>query len=459
MLFLDGYLVSGGEMAEAIAAYTGILAALAIYLFCARYLTKRTGLIAAAIFYTMPLFSVYNIRGFVDISTAFYTLLAIYAFFLWRETKSTTILILSAAASGFAAATKTSALITPIITAALFAGESILAKRKPKDIARDAAMFCLAAAAPVAPWLARTYAQTGNPLYPLLYNIFGGSHISQMLSTQWVEALKWTGQGTGIKELLMLPWNITMHTNAFGETLGIGAALLAYTPLLILMRNVNGKIKVLLLITSMLTLPWFYSAQILRYAFPIYAILSIAAGYAAARIMQENTMLLKIAATASLALMLLANSAMWIGANTDELKAATGLQPKEDYLKSKVANYELLKYANENLKEAKICLYGDVRGYYSEHDYIWCNPAYQGYIDFTKITTGKQLLERLKEVEATHILVENNMADITQKYEKQGRKTGLKLATNGNKAVNELTKNNAELIYENKNGAVYEIVY
>lgn len=445
MLFLDGYLIESGELSELIAAYIGLLLALAIYFFCARYFTKRTGLAAAAIFYTLPIFSLYNIRGFVDIATGLYSFLAIYAFFIWHEREGGW-LALSAAAAGFAAATKTSAIIVPTMIGIFLAYDYAFIKKR---ITLGIVAYGTVAAAMVMPWLIRAFVNTGNPFYPLFYNIFGGAYINAVVSQYWVDALRGIGFGTGVFELIKLPWNVTMHSTAFRETLGTGPVFLAFIPALLLIKKADAKIKALLLMAAAFTLAWFFTAQVLRYIFVVYAMLAVVTGYVINRMLKERQ--LRAAAAAGFAIIMVVNLAIWAGANSDELKAAAGLQSRENFLQQKVSNYNLLRYANENLEGARICLYGDIRGYYSDNEYVGCHPAWQGYIDFSRIDSGEALLGRLKELRVTHILVQDFMFTQQKDFESWNVLVG-----NGNAAVMELTAN-ATLIYEDREGKLYKI--
>jgi len=448
MLFLDGYLLQSGELSELIAVYIGLLLALALYFFCARYFTKRTGLIAAAVFYTLPIFSLYNVRGFVDISTGLFAFLALYAFFIWHSTGKKSMIVVSAVMAGVAASTKTSAVLTPVIIGLFFAYDYWIIKRKRGF--NGLALFVVVAVATMLPWIVRAWLNTGNPFYPVFYNVFGGEYMNALLAQYWTETLARVGLGTNIIDLVLLPWNATMHSTAFRELLGIGPVFLAFVPILILMRNVDKKIKVLLVMALAFILPWFFTAQILRYIFVVFAVLSVVSAYVINRMLNKN---LAIIAATSFVVVLGINTALWAGANGDEVAVVAGLQPREEFLSQKVANYNLLQHANENLEDAKICLYGDIRGYYSQHPYVGCHPAWQGYIDYAGIDSST-LLERYEEIGITHLLVENSMfTDV------KGISSRDDLVEQGNKAVQELVEGNAKLIYENAQGKLYEIIY
>ncbi len=456
MLFLDGYLLKGGLLSEMIAAYIALLLTAAIFIFTKRHFGRNTAIFAAAIFYTLPIVSVFNIRGFVDISTALYAMAAMIALFKWKETKDARLLALAGIFAGTAASTKLSAYA---IVAVMFLSVAYLSrKEKLARAAKNAAAYSAAAAAMILPWMAKAYAYTGNPAYPLFYNIFGGKYLTEGLLTVWVkESLAFTGTGTGVIDLVKLPWNMTMHAPSFGEMLGIGPVFLAFIPVLLLMKKVDGKIKGMLAMAAALLIAWFYTAQSLRYIFFVYAMLAIVSAYSINRLLSEKG--IGKAVGAAFVFIMLLNLALWAGANNDEIRVAAGLTDKESYLSQQMENYQLLKYANENLQGAKICIYGSIRGYYSDNDYVWCNPPYQAYIDFYTIKTSGELLARMKDAGITHIIAEDSIRYWKQYYEENGLPVSTAVMENAEKLIGEITEKNAILIFENDEGKIYELDY
>lgn len=456
MLFLDGYLLKGGVLSEMIAAYIALLAVAAIFVFSKKHFGRSTALIAAAVFYTLPIVSVFNIRGFVDISTALYAMAALIMLFKWQETGDRKLLALTGMLAGAAASTKLSAYA--IVAVMFLAVAFSCRKEKLAKAAKNVAAYSIAAAAVIVPWMAKAYAYTGNPVYPLFSSIFGGKYLTEGLITVWVkESLAFTGTGTSLIDLLALPWNMTMNTPAFGEVLGICPVFLAVIPALLLMRNVDRKIKALLAMAAALLIAWFYTAQSLRYIFFVYAILAIVSAYSISRLLSAKGTGKIIGALVVLTMMM--NLALWAGANNDEVRVAAGLVDKDSYLSQQVENYPLLKYANENLKGAKLCIYGSIRGYYSDNDYVWCNPPYQGYIDFYNIKTSGELLARLKETGITHIIAEDSINYWKQYYRENSLPVSTAVTENADRLMSEIFENNATLVFENDKGKIYKVAY
>ncbi len=456
MLFLDGYLLKGGVLSEMVAAYIALLLTAIIFVFANKHFGRKTAIVAAAVFYTLPIVSVFNIRGFVDISTALFAMAALIALFKWNEIRDTKLFLLAGILAGTAASTKLSAYA---IVAVMFLAVACLSrKEKLAKTVKNVAAYSIAAAAMILPWMAKAYAYTGNPVYPLFSGIFGGKYLTEGLVTVWVkESLAFAGTGTGITSLIKLPWNMTMHSPLFGELLGIGPVFLAFIPALLLMRKVDGKIKGLLAISAALLIVWFYTAQSLRYIFFVYALLAIISAYSISRLLSIRGIGKAIGAI--LIFTMLTNLAIWAGANNDELRVAAGLTDRESYMNQQMENYPLMKYANENLEGAKICIYGSIRGYYSDNDYVWCNPPYQAYIDFYSIKTSEELFARMKEAGITHIIAEDSINYWKKYYEENNLPVSAAVMQNAEKLMGTVIEKNATLIFENDEGKIYEVSY
>lgn len=74
----------------------------------------------------------------------------------------------------------------------------------------DVAVICGAAAAVVAPWLAKAYVERGNPVFPLCYEAFGGKDFTAEQARRLVALWEGTPGGRGALELLRLPYRISM---------------------------------------------------------------------------------------------------------------------------------------------------------------------------------------------------------------------------------------------------------
>lgn len=191
MLYLGGIVLGGArQVGTASAVLTqalfGLLAALAIGRFAARSAGKQTGLPAALFFLSCPVLVVTVTRAHISLARCFYAALALLAVLEWCRHLSRDAdrnpgaarrwPILAGLACGLAVAVKYPALLllcVPIGVFVLAAG--ILTARTWRARLAPAALLTGCALMAAGPWFIRNVAHTGNPFFPLLYDLFGGA--------------------------------------------------------------------------------------------------------------------------------------------------------------------------------------------------------------------------------------------------------------------------------------------
>ena len=169
----------------------GVLTIAGIFLYARRLGDVRYGMVALCL---LLLYDGASSLGFwhqmtlgmVDVGTAVFTTLAIFALHLsaLEPEKSDSWNRLAIVLTGFAACTKLTGLW---IVAALTLTRLLLALYRGDgrvSAIRQAGLFGLLAFCVVLPWFLKTWAVTGNPVYPIAYGIFGG--------------IEWTPAGWGI---------------------------------------------------------------------------------------------------------------------------------------------------------------------------------------------------------------------------------------------------------------------
>ncbi|HJQ40239.1 MAG TPA: hypothetical protein VKB93_24100 [Thermoanaerobaculia bacterium] len=126
------------------------------------------GLLSAAFFLGHPMAISLGSSAYVDAGLTLFVVAAVLFWQTWRETEALQWLILSAASAGFAAGTKYHGLV---IVAALAVATLIVAVKR-KNL-RAAAIFLLIAALSGGAFYVRTWAWTGNPVFPFFTRVFG----------------------------------------------------------------------------------------------------------------------------------------------------------------------------------------------------------------------------------------------------------------------------------------------
>ncbi len=128
----------------------------------------RSKRLAVAIFAVIPWFFYLACDAYYEPALAFFQFLALVHVLLYQEKRDSRSLVVAACLAGFSMAAKYPGLFGVIALIVLI---SVVGKKRSLS---KLARFLLIAALPVLPWLARNYLQTGNPVFPLLYDIFGG---------------------------------------------------------------------------------------------------------------------------------------------------------------------------------------------------------------------------------------------------------------------------------------------
>ena len=200
MLYLLAMCLCGGpELGAAVGLQVGVgfvvLTAAAIALCGRRLVGEAAGLAGAALFLTMPMLAeMATLNSYVvEMPLTAYSFLALFAFLVlhrsadgrarWR------LAALCGAMAGLAVGCKYPAIVFvlgPVLGFLVVGG--ILRPSRLRRALLEAAVVGAVAVAVASPWLARNAIHTGNPTYPLLYNLFGGRHWSREQDVKFARA-------------------------------------------------------------------------------------------------------------------------------------------------------------------------------------------------------------------------------------------------------------------------------
>jgi hypothetical protein len=184
----------GAILGQTLCAATGFLAALALRGLIGGVAGKTAGDLAAAIFYTWPAVTLYSGSAYVELPLMFYGTLALWGL-VWSWRRKLTRpgprgwVILAALAAGFAMGVKyTAGLLFFIPALAWLAVTGFAAKVAPKEILRRIGLFAGVSILCFSPWLVRNFADTGDPVFPLLYEVFGSANWDAQKDARWTQA-------------------------------------------------------------------------------------------------------------------------------------------------------------------------------------------------------------------------------------------------------------------------------
>ncbi len=186
MLSLPAMVLAGDWWLGALAGKTVIalfapLGALALVAAGRRFFSPGAGVVAAILYVSTPWVVQVSNFGLVEGAFGYYLLLAVYALLIWRrESKegpprpAMPRLLLAGYMAGSAAASKYPGVLFVVIPLAAWLVWLHLPREWPKAW-KPAGLFLLAAALGCGLWFGRNWALTGNPTYPLMYKLFGGT--------------------------------------------------------------------------------------------------------------------------------------------------------------------------------------------------------------------------------------------------------------------------------------------
>lgn len=411
MLFTMGMLLKGPILAKLVHFSFGILTLAAIFQWTVTKSSVSTGLLAAAVYYTLPLVAKLSGWAYIDLSLAFFVLIMIIALLHWREFHHKGFLALAGVFGGLAMGTKYSGILVVLI---IILG-ALLFFTKGNRMGTRAVLVFLIAAVVASPWYIKNWVLTGNPTYPFLYPLFGGREWSQEMAKTYAMFLSFVGSGPGILNYLRLPWDICFVGGGTRPDFDgfIGPIFLLVPILSMAVRPKSVEIRFMLFFSLLYFIVWGMLIQQLRLLFPIFPVLSII-----------------------LALLIYKISQAWLGTRSCILcfclftfaintyfyldhfrriapyKYLSGIQSEAQFLRSHLPSYTAIEYINHHLTDCdKVLFVFLVNGpYYCKRPYVY-DPVFEAntFMDAIKASTSaREALAHLREKGITHILINHD---------------------------------------------------
>jgi 4-amino-4-deoxy-L-arabinose transferase-like glycosyltransferase len=375
MLYVWGLLLSGDILAKLLHFFMGVFSIVCIYIFSKKYFNSATGIMAAAIFYTMPMVAMCSWSTGTELALTFYQLLgfwAIYNYF-YAENRSIKWLALSGVFSGMACAIKYTGVFSLVAIIILLIIKLYTEKASLKDIAKKVIIVGFVSTLLLSPTLIKNFVYTKNPVHPYLSSVFGRVAMSADKVKILMSETKKRGDFK-FGEYLKLPWKQAMQGNSSESFPGF--VFLLFLPLLFIFRKVPEKIKYLIAYFVLTYLMWSSISYFLRYFMPGLAFLSLIIAY----------FLINNSFNKHLKNILIALAVFAVGVNLywsvvltnmkDKAPVITGVESRDNYLSRTHAGwpspyYKTVKYINKNLPEdARVLFIGEHRGFHSKRVFI-----------------------------------------------------------------------------------------
>lgn len=351
--------------------------------------------------------------AYIDVAHGLFAGLAI-VFALRSALEKRSDWVLAGLLLGFACGTKYTGLQTAAVLTVLLV---VLAARKRIEGGwKPVATVAVVALAIGGPWYVKNFVTTGNPVYPFLYERFGGVDWDQKRSDIYREEQlsfgvgvtpdhkDWSQVGHAIFGLAYQPGRYVNPLQSIGGGNPLGAVgLSVFAGLLFwaLARPPGPLEGGLLAFVGISLVLWFALSQQSRYAttLAIPACLMVGAAATAAGVGRVVSGVVALQAAYTLFLF---KTELVDGA----LPVAVGKVAPADYLHSELPFTEAADAINALPEGSKVALYDQVFGYYLNKPYFWANPGHSSMIPYDSMHGGGDYLAALRQLGFTHVYIQ-----------------------------------------------------
>lgn len=266
----------------------GILCALGAFAIASNLFGRTTGIAAAAVFFSLPQLRLIQHVTMVELGMSWMAVLATMCFMqatgLSAESAGGKFprrswLFLGAWFLGFGQGTKYLGLF---ISAILF-GWLVLEVRRGKGtwkrLLGDFALITAWGSVWTAPWLAKNFLFTGNPVFPMLGGLLPGLNWDKSLYDRWMYDNTKYGTGHGsLLNWIRMPVMASIDTFDFG-TFTLNPFFLVFLPILAFIRTLPVPVVFLGLFSGVYAVVWALTSQQTRFLMPMAPMASVAVAF------------------------------------------------------------------------------------------------------------------------------------------------------------------------------------
>ncbi|MFQ3586589.1 MAG: glycosyltransferase family 39 protein [Fimbriimonadaceae bacterium] len=365
-------------------------------------------------FAAVPVVAWQSGTAYIDVAHGLFVGLGLLLAVRWVEKRAPGDLWLAGICLGFGLASKYTGL--QMLAATLAAVLVVGRRQRPfGEIVKAGALIAVVAGAIASPWYVRNVVNTGNPVYPFFYRVFGGKNWDRFRAEIYTEEQKTFG--VGIREGRRLDWSALPHA-VWGmayqpgryanpmQTQGGGAptasigfvAIAALSGLALGRRGVQER--GILVGVAVAFVLWFFLSQQSRYAMNMATPLVAMVG----GLIVGNRFGPVLAAAVGAQFLY----TLWMThlVNVEpRLAVALGRVTPAEHLRERLPFFEPAQVINEVAQGGKVALFDEVFGFYLDVPYFWANPGHGTMIPYESIETGEQLAEVFRAKGFTHIYV------------------------------------------------------
>jgi hypothetical protein len=403
--------------------FFGLLVAFTMFIWSKKYFTARQGALSVFLFLSTPLVAMVMSRTSIEMPRAFFELLALLAAMntVFIPRYRIRWIVISAIFCGVAMGGHyfggycCLSAGTVILCGALRSGTRI------RKIGMFAALFVLISGLFIVPLLVRNYRVTGVATYPFGYTLGNLAHnnisFTPLGHRQFVENPRPVPRT--LKNLLLLPWYVTMQDKVFHQEPFSGMAFLMLLPLLLPAVLADRRMRYLALYAGVYYLCWFTVRSNFRFILPCLPVLGLLLSSGIVQI--YNAFCARQIFLGLMAIAGVSNLLFYVEFEhrvVNPWPVVSGAQSRDEFLSLgnnfyyQTISYPAIAWINRNLpQDAKVLFVGEARPYYCHRTYLFSgigdiNPL----VSFAReCSTARDLFDRLHREKITHILV--NLAE------------------------------------------------
>ncbi len=415
MLYALGMALADVRLAGVISWIQLAVACLAIVALAGALLGSRhAGLWVGSIFITLPMVADIGVAGHVDIPLMLYSLMGVWMMLEWARADRYLTAVLAGLFLGFAAGIKYYGLFTLAIVPVLTMLSIVVWRRIPvRRIVLATGLILMVAVCVACPWWLRNYANTGNPLYPAFYSLFGGTDWSASLDAAFSAFTERHKRALPVTPwmLLTLPWIVTMNGSVLGAARnGYGLVPFLMIPTVGLAMWHNQRFREIgifvIVYAGLFASLWlalaFHRSRHLLPVVPWLLILGVGGVQGAWKWERLRPFIVW-----PLAVGVVFQLSVTVVHGAQFIPVALGIESSEDFTRRKTWYHDDVVWLNHTLQPGERLLhFNRLLNYPLNVDYFFASVYFQGFLDWSRTRNVRGLSAELTALGITHLYID-----------------------------------------------------
>ena len=421
MVYAVGLALVGQTLARLFVFAWYVSVIVCAYELCRAHVARRHAVVSAAVVASVPLLAMLTSTAVNDVALLAYELAALYALCsFWRSGRAGWLAV-GTVLAGSAASVKYHGWLVLLIVIGGGAVRALQRDGLRGWLRWGPACIALGVVLP-GTWLLRNYINTGNPVHPMLFSVFGSDTWDAGLVHRYQAHMRSFGlRGEGLTGLVEAPVVAALDNHRFGSAVGIGPLFLILSPLAIVgAAGAPRRWWFFVGVSLALYLFWGLTFQALRYLLPGLAVWTLVVVGAMARLDERCPAATRLVHVVVLAAAML-NWAWFVRVQDQMFRPYTGLwgaANRRAYIAERVPYYRSVEYANERLASGgKVLFIGEWRTFYTRVPFAadtGPDPTLIcGYVDSSR--SVEEIQRRLRTDGFTHVLYNPDGVDLLER--------------------------------------------